>query len=788
MVPLSSSIDRILGHYTVVVVGSGYGASIAASRLARAGQRVCVIERGRELQPSEYPNTVPQAVEEMQATTPDGHIGPNTGLYDFNINDDINVFKGCGLGGTSLVNANVALRPEPRVFEDTRWPAELRQDLSTLVEEGFQRAEEMLKPSHYPDEGFPTLPKLEALESSAHSLGATFYRAPINVNFTVNGKNHVGVEQRPCVCCGDCVTGCNYAAKNTLIMNYLPDAKNHGAEIYTQLDVRWIERSNDKWVVHYRPLDEGREVFDGVDLTISADVLILGGGTLGSTEILLRSKARGLSVSNELGERFTGNGDVLGFAYDTNRVINGVGWGHHRPGEIPAVGPCITGVIDLRKQPVLNDGMVIEEGSPPGPLASFLPAGFAGAAGIGGRQVRSGIGAEVRETERQLAGWLEGPYHGAVHTTQTYLLMTHDDGAGRMTLENDQLRILWPGVGKQPIFDRANATLDKASKPLGGQYVIDPVWSRLLHTNLITVHPLGGCAMGEGAENGVVNHKCQVFNSLKGAGVYQSLYVMDGSVIPLPLGVNPLLTISAVTERAVALAAHERGWAIDYKLPSSPAEPAAPPKAGIEFTEKMSGYFSSKVKDNYQRGLDQGKVDNSSLSFILTIASDDVEAMIQNPAHQARMFGSVEAPALSARPLMVNDGIFNLFEVDPNEPATRRMWYRMPMRASEGRDYYFVGFKLIRDDPAYDVWHDTTTLYITLYDGPGETSPVLGKGILVIRPQDFLHQLSTMKVTNAPSISGRLEEEGKFSRFFLGVLAEKYGKLFRLPVDVQRPS
>ncbi|MGH9447073.1 MAG: hypothetical protein ACRD3O_15265, partial [Terriglobia bacterium] len=196
------------------------------------------------------------------------------------------------------------------------------------------------------------------------------------------------------------------------------------------------------------------------------------------------------------------------------------------------------------------------------------------------------------------------------------------------------------------------------------------------------------------------------------------------------------------------------------------------------------GYFSSKVTDDYQRGADQGKQENSPLTFTLTVVSEDVEAMITDPAHQARMVGSVVAPALSLRPLMVNNGTFNLFEVDPQEPATRRMWYRMAMRAEEGHVYYFVGFKLIHDQPTYDVWHDTTTLYITVYDGLSETEPVLGKGILIIRPQDFFHQLTTMKATNAPTIEQRLEEEGKFARFFLGVLAQKYGNIFRMPVSV----
>ena len=118
MARLSSPVEGIRDHYTVVVVGSGYGGAIAASRLARAGQEVCVLERGKEFQPGEYPNTDAAALGEMQADLPDTHIGSRTGLYDLRVNQDINVFVGCGLGGTSLVNANVSLRAEPRVFDD----------------------------------------------------------------------------------------------------------------------------------------------------------------------------------------------------------------------------------------------------------------------------------------------------------------------------------------------------------------------------------------------------------------------------------------------------------------------------------------------------------------------------------------------------------------------------------------------------------------------------------------------------------------------------------------------
>jgi cholesterol oxidase len=123
---LSSPIPELSGHAAVVVVGSGYGGAITASRLARAGQQVWVLERGRELHPGEFPDTLPEALGDAQLHHGSGQFGSRTALYDLRARGDMNVFVGCGLGGTSLVNANVALRADPRVFERSSWPAELR--------------------------------------------------------------------------------------------------------------------------------------------------------------------------------------------------------------------------------------------------------------------------------------------------------------------------------------------------------------------------------------------------------------------------------------------------------------------------------------------------------------------------------------------------------------------------------------------------------------------------------------------------------------------------------------
>ncbi len=117
---LSSPVEQIKPHYSIVVIGSGYGGSIAASRFARAGKEVCLLERGKEFLPGEYPDTQAQIVQESQFDLQGLHVGSETALMDFRFDRDINVLLGCGLGGTSLINAGVAAMPDKRVFETTR--------------------------------------------------------------------------------------------------------------------------------------------------------------------------------------------------------------------------------------------------------------------------------------------------------------------------------------------------------------------------------------------------------------------------------------------------------------------------------------------------------------------------------------------------------------------------------------------------------------------------------------------------------------------------------------------
>jgi cholesterol oxidase len=785
---LASTRDRLLQHYDAVVVGSGYGGAIAASRLARmrlpGGSRlsVCLLERGEEIQPGEFPATPVAAAAQMQFDLPDAHVGRHTALYDFRVNEDLNAFLGCGLGGGSLVNANVSLRADPRVLADAAWPAAIRGD---ALDAGYALAQDMLKPRAYPDEREEPA-KLRGLRRMGEANDKAVDRTPINVHFGAAGPNHVGVVQLPCTDCGDCVSGCNVSAKNTLLMNYLPDAANHGARIFTRIGVRSVARdaASGRWKVFYRLLDSGAERFDAPESFVTADRVFIAAGALGSTEIMLRSKARGLSVSDRVGQRFTGNGDILAFVYDGDTPQHPVGFGLAPTPDGRRVGPCITGVIDLRATPQFADGMVIEEGSFPSPLAPALPALLAAGAAAGsvppGAEKQGGHAAHAVESA------LLGPYHGAVDRSQVLLVMSHDDGVGRMELEDDRLRVRWPGVASQPGFAQVDERLARCAQGVGGVFVKNPITAEMLGRRLVTVHALGGCAMGETAATGVVDHACRVFDAA--GSLHDGLYVCDGAVIPRPLGVNPLLTISAVAERALALCAQDAGATIDYALPSAPAAEAPPETAagsqmGIQFTETMRGFVSAGAA-TYEDGA-RDSAARSPCEFTLTVTSEDLGAMLSEPRHRASLAGTVSCPLLSDGPLTVSNGTFELLPVATDATLTRQMRYNFAITAADGRAWRFAGFKTIHDDPGLDIWPDTTTLYVDIDRDDGTR---VAKGVLHILPADFAVQMSTLRVLRAPNVAAALQAKARFAKFFAGAVAETYLGVAREAPNVWPPA
>jgi cholesterol oxidase len=546
MARLARSLDRLKARYDVLVVGSGYGGGVAASRLARGGKCVAVLERGREFLTGEFPSRFPDLRGELQLTGKRLRMGSPTGLYDVRFGEDMHVLVGCGLGGGSLINAGVALRPDDRALGDHRWPDEVTQD--GWLAEGYARAIRWLRPS--PDPTAAERRKYQALDRASVALGKAPVRAPVVVGFEAT-VNPAGVAQPACTRCGDCCGGCNTGAKNTIALTYLPDAVRHGAEIFTHAKVSHLtEAPGGGWRVHLDRQDGAHVGAHSSGLSVTGDVVVLAAGTLGSTEILLRSRERGLALSDRLGRNFSANGDIIAFGYGAKLPVNAIGVGHPAKIEGLDVGACVSGQIEIVDTDDLAKSLTIQEGVLPSALAPLLPALFI----PNGRLVGA------------LRSLIAGVYKGPFANLQTFFAVSHDSASGCLELENDRLVLSWPGARNEPVYARLDAALGALVDRAGGSYVKNPLAGTMMGQQPATAHPLGGCGMGRNRTDGVVDHKCRVFDASPSVGstaVHDGLYVVDGAVMPRSLGVNPLLTITALAERAMLHVATDFGLTFD---------------------------------------------------------------------------------------------------------------------------------------------------------------------------------------------------------------------------------
>ena len=370
MAGLSRSLDRLKDRYDVIVVGSGYGGGVAASRLARAGKRVAVLERGREVLTGGFPSRFSDLKNELQVTGKRMQTGPSSALYDVRLGEDMHVLVGCGLGGGSLVNAGVALKPDDRVFADEVWPGQIAQD--GLLAEGFRRAQRWLNPQSDPSAA--TYTKFKALAAAGRGLGPAPIAPPITVTFDAT-VNRAGVAQPACTRCGDCCGGCNVGAKTSVALTYLADAARHGAELFTHAGVRHIAKAGDgSWTVHVRRMDKNGTA--PAEITIHAPVVLLGAGTLGTSEILLRSRSLGLALSDRVGERFSANGDIIAFGYGATSPVDAVGIGHPPKLEGVEIGAAVSGQIEFDDEYDLARELRVQEGVLPSALAPVLPVLF----------------------------------------------------------------------------------------------------------------------------------------------------------------------------------------------------------------------------------------------------------------------------------------------------------------------------------------------------------------------------------------------------------------------------
>lgn len=510
------SIPRkdMANEYDVVIVGSGYGGGAVASRLSEAvksgAKKVCILERGTEWRAGDFPDDaldLPWAVRSKNNPL---------GLIDYRFGETMDVVVGNGLGGTSLINASTMIRPDKAVFDLPDWPK--LPDLDAH----YDSAEKALHVAPHPSAPLKSV----VFQKACSQTGVASSLAKLAVTFEQAHREEGDIVQQACVGCGGCVSGCNYNAKNTVDMTYLAAAQLAGVHIVVCADVDTVEKTGAGFVVHCRDLSNpAREAFD-----VKAKRVVLAAGTLGSFGILARSaEKKSIQVDGPLGDRFSGNGDVLGFGYNTHDVTQ-IG-----------SGPTITTVARFDDhQPDIRDRFIIEEGGIPQPLKpavrSLIP--FLRPEVPDPDDGPIGEMVEWLRTKADLVG-LESL--GAMNRTVLFFGMGFEEKLGKLVWKDDKVSIDWPDPTNEQFARRIDKKMAELTMKLGGAYIENPRSRSLFGKNLVTAHPLGGCPMGATSKEGVVDAKGEVFGT-------PGLYVADGSILPTPLGVNPALTIAALAE------------------------------------------------------------------------------------------------------------------------------------------------------------------------------------------------------------------------------------------------
>ncbi|MFD0684789.1 GMC oxidoreductase [Actinomadura fibrosa] len=803
-------------HVDSVVVGSGFGGSVAAYRLAEAGRRVVLMERGQPYPPGSFPRSPRQMGRAFW--------DPAAGLYGM---FDVWSFKGCdsvvsaGLGGGSLIYANVLLRKDERWFvhDEPRpgggyapWPVS-RADLDPH----YGAVEAMMGATPYPLDRAPfdDTPKTHAMQDAAAELGLDCSLPPLAVSFASQpggapglslpiadpayGNIH-GVGRRTCKLCGECDIGCNEGSKNSLDHTYLSAAAHHGADIRTSHEVKAIRpRPGGGYEVDYvHHADLAARKSRPPVKTISCDRLVLGAGTYGTTYLLLKSRKAFPGLSAALGTRFSGNGDLLTFllrAKDRNRV---------RPLDASR-GPVITSAIRLPDEldgvPGAGRGAYIEDGGYPG-FADWIVQGF----DVGNEIERAVKFLWNRFTEffkdapdtnlsKELSDLIGD---GALTVSSLPLLgMGRDTADGRLSLRDGRLAADWTTRTSEAHFKRVRKTMQGIADVLGADYADNPMWFR---KRVITVHPLGGAPMGDHPGEGV----CDAFGEVFG---FPGLYIADGAAMPGPVGPNPSLTIAAQADRMATRllegAPARRGAGAVTPVPAdsgagpvagtgSPhgagtgsaygsgagvragaggAPAAEPGRTSLSFTEVMKGFVTRGAADPRQGAIAEGR---ERLSFRLTITAEDTDRFLAEREHTARAEGWIDAAGLGGR-RPVERGWFNLFAPDGAEDR-RLMKYRLHFSDGAGRPRTLTGRKNVLHGPPTRIWPDTSTLYVRVLEGhvaeDAEAGvPVVAAGVLHIQLADFARQLTTFR-TEGPGGPVKLV---RFGRFFAGELWEVYG-------------
>ncbi len=583
--------------FDAIVIGTGFGGTIAASKLVEKGKKVLMLERGTWWI---SPETLgkPAAGKPMRQwltennqpiqywPRPDHRNGlldffkslrgalNNTGLYQYSMFDEVHILTASAVGGGSMIYSNVTLQPDPEILQNIKlslgdsefdqakiWMLQYRGQLHKVVTKIPLPGRDLL---NLGNEDYLYLDRSRALKDAAvpvsQKFGIPAPWAPLDLAITEYdpnpasdaAKNHTFCERQ-----GRCILGCLPAARLTLnktIYKSLLLDPTKGAALMPLAEARYIKPVVGGYEVHYLDHQD-----DGNEKTVTAPQVFLAAGTLGTTELLLRSRDQGLPLSGQLngqfplGGKFSTNGDFAGFVMDTAHPV------------YSTRGPINTSHVHLKYQ---GAHITVEDAAIPAMFAdlasNFLQALDSGANGDFFTQLK------LLTIPTDVLNLFADPDDPNRFQTEAEMVSnifffnvsSQDDANGVFTLDNDKLDLNWPDgqpLAAQAIFGKITTLLQAFATAMGGRYVPFPLWEGLpfLNRKVVTVHPLGGCPIGATNAEGVVNEVGQVFDGSRPAGsknVLPGLYIVDGSVIPGALAANPTLTITAQALKTIKAA------------------------------------------------------------------------------------------------------------------------------------------------------------------------------------------------------------------------------------------